>query len=107
MKKLYHSIREVASRFEVNTSVLRHWEEEFAELAPRRNRAGQRVYTEADIQVVARIKHLLREEKYTIEGARQVLRRGSSADFRQQLVDLRALLVTLRERLGTGESAPV
>lgn len=98
MKELYHSIREVADRFELNTSVLRHWEEEFAELSPRRNRAGQRVYTDADIELVARIRYLLRDEKYTIEGARQVLRRSTAADVRQQLVELRAFLVDLRSR---------
>ncbi len=105
IKKLYHSIGEVGERVDLEPHVLRYWETEFPGLKPRKNRAGRRVYTEADIAAVRRIKHLLREEKYTIEGARQVLRRARTDDEdeaapREELKRLRTLLVNMAEQLG-------
>jgi DNA-binding transcriptional MerR regulator len=75
--------------------VLRYWETEFEQLRPKKNRAGNRVYTERDIASSSGSSHLLREDKYTIEGARQVLARedeAGRAETRQALVDLRAFL---------------
>ena len=95
IRKLYYSISEVAEMTELEAHVLRYWETEFEQLQPKKNRAGNRVYTERDIAVVERIRHLLREEKYTIEGARQVLARSDEAaseDTRKALADLRAFL---------------
>ncbi len=60
--------------------MLRYWETEFEGLRPKKNRAGNRVYTERDIEVVERIQRLLRDEKYTIEGARAVLARDAPAE---------------------------
>ncbi len=54
--------------------VLRYWETEFEELRPHKNRAGNRIYAEKDIKLIFRIKELLRNERYTIEGAKQVLK---------------------------------
>ncbi len=76
IKKLYYAIGEVSGRTGLETHVLRYWETEFEQLKPRKNRAGRRIYTVEDIAVVERIQHLLRLEKYTIEGARQVLGRS-------------------------------
>ena len=75
IRKLYYSIREVGELTELKPHVLRYWESEFAQLRPKKNRAGNRAYTEADIETVRRIQALLRDDKYTIEGARQVLDR--------------------------------
>jgi len=73
IKKLYYSISEVAKITDLEQYVLRYWESEFEQLNPQKNRAGNRVYTNKDIKLILHIKKLLREERYTIEGAKQVL----------------------------------
>ena len=73
IKKLYYSISEVSKITEVEQYVLRYWETEFEELKPQKNRAGNRIYTNKDIQLIMFIKSLLREKKYTIEGAKKIL----------------------------------
>ncbi|MDR3610793.1 MAG: MerR family transcriptional regulator [Ignavibacteriaceae bacterium] len=73
IKKLYYSISEVSKITDIEQYVLRYWETEFEELKPQKNRAGNRIYTNKDIQVILHIKSLLREKKYTIEGAKKIL----------------------------------
>jgi DNA-binding transcriptional MerR regulator len=84
--------------------VLRYWESEFTVLHPRKNRAGRRVYTSDDIAIARRIQQLLKDEKYTIAGAKQVFereRRGDVSDqqLRAELKDLRSLLTQLLDQL--------
>jgi DNA-binding transcriptional MerR regulator len=74
IKKLYYSISEVAKITDLEQYVLRYWESEFEELKPQKNRAGNRIYTNRDIKLILYIKKLLRDERYTIEGAKQVLK---------------------------------
>ena len=104
IKKLYYAIGEVSDMTGLETHVLRYWETEFEQLKPRKNRAGRRIYTAEDIAVVERIQHLLRVEKYTIEGARQVLKRGGTpspptSDQRRELIALRGFLESLLKRI--------
>jgi DNA-binding transcriptional MerR regulator len=73
IKKLYYSISEVSKITAIEQYVLRYWETEFDELKPQKNRAGNRIYTNKDIQLILQIKSLLREKKYTIEGAKKIL----------------------------------
>lgn len=73
IKKLYYSISEVSKITDLEQYVLRYWESEFEQLQPAKNRAGNRIYTNRDIKLILYIKKLLREERYTIEGAKQVL----------------------------------
>lgn len=73
LKKLYYSISEVSKITEVEQYVLRYWETEFEQLKPQKNRAGNRVFTNKDIQLILQIKSLLREKRYTIEGAKNIL----------------------------------
>src|SRR3970040_661653 len=73
IKKLYYSISEVAKITGLEQYVLRYWETEFEQLNPAKNRAGNRIYTNKDIKLILYIKTLLRDEKYTIEGAKKVL----------------------------------
>jgi DNA-binding transcriptional MerR regulator len=73
IKKLYYSISEVSKITEVEQYVLRYWETEFDLLKPQKNRAGNRIYTNKDIQLILNIKSLLRDKKYTIEGAKNIL----------------------------------
>ena len=74
IKKLYYSISEVSRLTDLEQYVLRYWETEFEELKPQKNRAGNRIYTHRDINLILYIKKLLREERYTIEGAKQILK---------------------------------
>lgn len=103
IRKLYYSISEVAEITDLEAHVLRYWENEFEELRPKKNRAGNRVYTERDIEMVRRIKQLLRDDKYTLEGARQVLARGerdAEGDLTDRhLLEMRAFLENILQRL--------
>ncbi len=77
IKKLYYSISEVSKITDVEQYVLRYWETEFEQLKPQKNRAGNRIYTNKDINLIMHIKNLLREKKYTIEGAKNILNDGN------------------------------
>lgn len=103
IKKLYYSIGEVCALTDLEPHVLRYWEGEFDRLQPRKNRSGRRIYTEDDLVVVRRIQHLLKEEKYTLEGARQVLAREGleppTDAARRELLALRGFLEKLLQRL--------
>lgn len=76
LKKLYYSISEVSRLTNLEQYILRYWETEFDQLKPQKNRAGNRIYTNKDINLILKIKKLLREEKYTIEGAKKILENG-------------------------------
>ncbi len=73
LKKLYYSISEVSRLAGLEQYILRYWETEFEQLKPGKNRAGNRIYTNKDIKLILQIKQLLREEKYTIDGAKKIL----------------------------------
>lgn len=81
IKKLYYSISEVSKLTSVEQYILRYWETEFEQLRPQKNRAGNRIYTNKDINVILRIKSLLREKKYTIEGAKKILSENADIDL--------------------------
>lgn len=80
MKKLYYSISEVSKITELEQYVLRYWETEFDMLKPAKNLAGNRIYTNRDIKLILYIKKLLRDEKYTIEGAKKLLKNYNFKD---------------------------
>jgi DNA-binding transcriptional MerR regulator len=73
-KRLYFSIKEVAEHFQVNESLLRFWEKEFASINPRKSSGGTRQYAKTDIEAIAVVFHLLKEQGLTIEGAKQKLK---------------------------------
>lgn len=106
INKLYYSIGEVAQLADEEAHVLRYWESEFPQLHPRKNRAGNRVYTNEDIDVVFRIRRLLRDDKYTIDGARQALKRSGAApapdSADDDLRELRDFLGRLLDRIKEG-----
>lgn len=78
IKKLYYSISEVSKLTGIEQYILRYWETEFEQLKPQKNRAGNRIYTNKDIQLILYIKNLLRERKYTIDGAKKILENYSA-----------------------------
>ena len=67
----FFSIGEVCALTDLKPHVLRYWESQFRFLNPAKNRSGNRVYQRREIELIMLVKHLLYEEKYTIDGARQ------------------------------------
>lgn len=85
LTKLYYSIGEVAGMFEVNTSLIRFWEKEFPTISPKKNKKGKRLFTPKDILKIERIYILVKEEGYTLDGAKKALnsKLGSSSVLEQ------------------------
>lgn len=106
IKKLYYSISEVSELTGIKQYVLRYWESEFNILAPNKNRSGNRIYTEDDINKVFLIKKLLYEEKFTVDGAKVRLQElsntsGNKSENQTALIneirnDLKEILSELR-----------
>jgi len=88
--KVYYSIGEVCELSGLKPHVLRYWESQFDVLSPTKNRGGNRAYRSKDIEVVLLVKHLLYDEKYTIEGANKRLlemrREGELKDEREEVL---------------------
>ncbi len=78
LKKLYYSISEVSKIVGLEQYTLRYWEREFEQLKPSKNRSENRIYTNKDIKLIMKIKNLLRDEKYTIEGAKKILEKSTN-----------------------------
>lgn len=103
-RKQYYSIGEVASMFSLNTSLLRYWETEFDILKPRKNRKGDRHFRPEDIKNLVLIHHLLRQRKYTIEGAKDYLKKNkqkAQENFKliQKLQNIKTFLLELKAGL--------
>jgi DNA-binding transcriptional MerR regulator len=77
--KLYFKIGEVSELLGVEPYVLRYWESEFPVLSPKKSGTGHRLYRRKDVELLLRIKHLLYEKRFTIEGARQSLQSEARA----------------------------
>jgi DNA-binding transcriptional MerR regulator len=77
--KLYFKIGEVSELLGVEPYVLRYWETEFPVLSPKKSGTGHRLYRRKDVELLLRIKHLLYEKRFTIEGARQSLQTEAKA----------------------------
>jgi DNA-binding transcriptional MerR regulator len=115
-RKEYYSISEVCDLVGLRAHVLRYWETQFPVLNPSKNRSGNRVYQRKEIKLILYVKHLLYNEKYTVEGARQKLdqlRKGGELHEetakvldRQMVSLLRAEMKYLAEVL-TPSKAPI
>lgn len=102
-QKLYYSIGSVADMFKVNQSLIRFWENEFDILKPRKNGKGDRLFRPEDVKNLKLIYHLLRERKYTIEGAKEFLRNGKKADEKFAMIEslkkIKGFLLELKANL--------
>jgi DNA-binding transcriptional MerR regulator len=78
--KLFFRIGEVSQLVGVEPYVLRYWESEFPGLSPKKSSTGQRMFRRKDVELLLHIKHLLYNEKFTIEGARKALKTGKGVD---------------------------
>jgi DNA-binding transcriptional MerR regulator len=101
--KQYYTMGEVAEMFRVNQSLLRFWETEFDILQPKKNKKGDRYFRPVDIKNLHLIYHLLRQRKYTIEGAKDFLRKNKKADERfeviQHLQQIKSFLLEWKAQL--------
>lgn len=87
MKKLYYSISEISKLIDEEQHILRYWEKEFSALTPRKNRSGNRVYSEKDLQIIKAIKHLLRDEQLSVKGANDKLKILVSSNFDESILN--------------------
>lgn len=102
-KKMYYAIGDVAAMFKVNPSLIRYWENEFDILKPRKNGKGDRFFRPEDIKNLKLIHHLLRERKYTIEGAKELLRNDRKASEKFEMIrslqKIKSFLLELKSNL--------
>ncbi|MDR2231983.1 MAG: MerR family transcriptional regulator [Tannerella sp.] len=84
--KQFHSIKEVAQLFGLNESTLRFWEQEFEEIAPRKNAQGKRFYSDEDIDNIRLVHYLLKIKMMTIAGARQQLKDNKSETINREAI---------------------
>ena len=86
-EKSYYSIGAVSEMFKVNQSLIRFWENEFSILKPKKNAKGDRFFRPEDVKNLKLIYHLLRERKYTIEGAKEFLKKNKSAEKKFEMIE--------------------
>ena len=105
--KQYYGIGEVAAMFQVNASLLRYWESEFDVLKPRKNKKGDRFFRPDDIKNLQLIHHLLRERKYTIEGARDFLKKSKKSNKQFETIEslkkIKSFLLEMKAGLSVSE----
>ena len=101
-EKRYYSIGEVASKFNVNPSLIRFWEQEFKLLKPKKNSKGNRKFTNTDIENINKIYFLLKEKGYTIQGAKDYIRNEKTSkklDIVSKLKQIKDKLIEIRDQL--------
>lgn len=104
IKKLYYTIGEVADMFEVNTSLIRFWENEFDIIKPKKNAKGNRLFTEQDIENFYKIYALVKEKGFTLQGAKDHLKSKaevpvSNLEIIQNLKSIRSALLEIKSSL--------
>ncbi|HVY74244.1 MAG TPA: MerR family transcriptional regulator [Puia sp.] len=101
--KQYYTMGEVSEMFRVNQSLLRFWEAEFSILQPKKNKKGDRYFRPVDIKNLHLIYHLLRQRKYTIEGAKDFLRKSKKAEEKfesiKKLEQIREFLLEMKANI--------
>jgi DNA-binding transcriptional MerR regulator len=78
--KLFYSIGEVAKMFNVNTSLIRFWEKEFDIIRPKKNKKGNRLFTQADVDNFHIIYNLVKERGYTLQGVKSKLKENKKEE---------------------------
>jgi DNA-binding transcriptional MerR regulator len=104
-EKLFYTIGEVADMFKVNTSLIRFWEKEFDIIKPHRNKKGNRLFTPSDVGYFHKIFHLVKEQGFTLQGAKDRLkvRTSEETDVKFEAVktlnNVKIFLLDLKENL--------
>jgi len=104
--KQYYGIGEVAAMFQVNASLLRYWESEFDVLKLRKNKKGDRFFRPEDIKNLQLIHHLLRERKYTIEGARDFMKKSKKTNKQFETIESLKKIKSFLLEMKAGLSVP-
>lgn len=104
IEKLYYSIGEVAKEFDVKVSLIRFWEKEFDILKPKKNKKGNRMFTQDDIKNIRIIHHLVKERGFTLEGAKKKLAENkedtvNSVEIVSRLKEIKRFLQDLSKEL--------
>ena len=104
IEKKYFSIGEVADMIKVAASLIRYWEGEFDIIRPKKDKKGNRRYTNDDIQKIRYVYHLVKEKGYTLQGAQEVIASGKKQGFDkvtavQKLQELKDFLINLKHEL--------
>ncbi len=86
MKKLYYSIGDVSEITSIEPHVLRYWESVFKQLSPQKNSGGNRIYKDKDIEIILKLKKLIKIKKYSTKGARQALENENKAENKDIIV---------------------
>ena len=81
LTKLYYTIGEVASMFNVNASLIRFWEKEFQIITPKKNRKGNRLFSPKDITNLNKIYHLVKVKGFTLDGAKKILSEKDNLEY--------------------------
>ncbi len=102
--KRYYSIGEVAEMFAVNASLLRHWETEFDTIRPKKNRKGERQYTQKDVETIRLIYGLVKDKGFTLQGAKDFMKTKNQQEAEkgamiESLEKLKGFLTDLRSKL--------
>ena len=110
IKKIYYSIGDVSKLFNVNTSLIRHWEKEFNILKPHKNNKGNRQFTQADIDNLHLIYYLVKEKGMTLKGAKQKLKENKEKtektfEIIKRLKKVKAELIDIRNSINNKETA--
>ena len=100
-QKIYYTMGEVAEMLDVSQSLLRFWEKEFAEIRPKRNKKGNRLFTEQDVKTLKVIYHLVKERGLKIAAAKRQLKLGEQPISREaaiveKLNSIRAILMEVK-----------
>ena len=104
IKKLFYTIGEVSKILNVNVSLVRFWDNEFDIIKPKKNKKGNRLFSEKDLKNLKIIHHLLKNNGFTIKGAKKALK-SKKNDFqkniflKERLLEFKKFLVSLRESL--------
>ena len=112
-EKIFYTMGEVAEMFDVNASLIRYWGTQFPSLKPQRNKKGNRLFTQEDIDILKRIYHYVKERGMTLEGAKKALRGDrtaspgvdANAELLSRLQSLKSMLLAVRDSLGCSEEA--
>ena len=104
VEKLYYSIGEVAGMFKVNTSLIRFWEKEFDMIKPKKNKKGNRLFTQKDIDNFHIIYHLVKEKGMTLRGAKKKMKENKedaehNFEIIKSLESIKEMLLEVRESL--------
>ncbi|HUW07582.1 MAG TPA: MerR family transcriptional regulator [Williamwhitmania sp.] len=104
VEKLYYTIGEVASMFDVNTSLIRFWEKSFDIIKPKKNKKGNRLFTKDDIENFHLIYYLVKEQGMTLQGAQKRIKENregtvNTFDIVKSLTEIKEMLLEVKELL--------